>query len=337
MINRRGFLRNSMAVTACLGGSGIDTPAAIRRASTPAIEDGPQRRRYRQQQAELSRRLKTLTGSATWSKTAEVPMNFRSFHPQGMVRIDDHYYVSSVEIVAAPVKYQQAVDGCDRSTGAGKGHLFKVDLQGNLLADLPIGEGSMYHPGGCDFDGRYIWVPAAEYRPHGRGLVYRIDPESMSAVKVLEFPDHLGACALNVDDNTVHAINWGGRDFYQVKLNAESNQSEYSTATKNRNNTFYIDYQDNKYLYENEMLYTGLNSYAFNGGDNEFRLGGLEIVNLKTGMAVYQVPIKLWSPVTGRAMTNNPTTFELTAAGVRGYFMPDDDTSILYIYEVTTS
>jgi hypothetical protein len=40
------------------------------------------------------------------------------------------------------------------------------------------------------------------------------------------------------------------------------------------------------------------------------------------------VSIKLWSPLTGRAMTNNPTLFELTANGVRGYFIPDDDNSV---------
>jgi len=33
-------------------------------------------------------------------------------------------------------------------------------------------------------------------------------------------------------------------------------------------------------------------------------------------------------------MTHNPVWIEATANGLRAYFMPEDDTSTLYIYDV---
>lgn len=330
MSDRRSFLRNSMVVAGALGGS-ID-------AATAADKDAP--RGHRREQSELSKRLHKLTGNTAWTKAAEVPLQFKTFHPQGMVKIGDVYYMSSVEIIAAPVKYPQPVDGYDRDTGSGQGHLFKFDASGTLLSDLKIGEGTVYHPGGCDFDGQHIWVPTAEYRPNSRGSIHRVDPQSMQATKVLDYPDHLGGCSRNPDDNSVHAVNWGSRGFYRFELNQQQTASATakipSAELKKLNHEFYIDYQDNQYLGHQEMLYTGLNSYKVSSSAPAFNLGGLEIVNLETNLAIHQVPIKLWSPVTGRAMTNNPTWFELTANGVRGYFVPDDDTSILYVYDAVT-
>ena len=39
-------------------------------------------------------------------------------------------------------------------------------------SELAIGEGSIYHPGGMDYDGKSIRVPAAEYRPNSRAISY---------------------------------------------------------------------------------------------------------------------------------------------------------------------
>ena len=88
---------------------------------------------------------------------------FRTFHPQGMVKIGETLFVSSVEVI-------------DRDAGKGVGHLFKIDMAGALVADLRLGEGAIYHPGGIDYDGTSIWVPVAEYRPDSRSIVYRVDP-----------------------------------------------------------------------------------------------------------------------------------------------------------------
>src|SRR5580765_8644555 len=91
----------------------------------------------------VAERVTKLTRSSSWTLVASVPIAFRTFHPQGMVKIGETLFVSSVEVI-------------DRDAGKGVGHLFKIDKAGNLLADLRLGEGAIYHPGGIDYDGRDI-------------------------------------------------------------------------------------------------------------------------------------------------------------------------------------
>jgi hypothetical protein len=72
-----------------------------------------------------------------------------------------------------------------------------------------------------------------------------------------------------------------------------------------------------------------------------FRLGGIDLVDLRDGRPLHQVPVLLWT-AGGLDMTHNPVWFEpfdaaqgrSRAAGLRGYFMPEDDKSTLYVYEV---
>ena len=45
------------------------------------------------------------------------------------------------------------------------------------------------------------------------------------------------------------------------------------------------------------------------------------------------MPVCLWTPG-GLDMTHNPVWIEPGAAGLRAYFMPEDDRSTLYIYDV---
>jgi hypothetical protein len=47
------------------------------------------------------------------------------------------------------------------------------------------------------------------------------------------------------------------------------------------------------------------------------------------------VPMLLWT-AGGLDMTHNPVWIEPAARGLRGYFMPEDDHSTLYIYDVET-
>src|SRR6476646_12116025 len=125
----------------------------------------------------IAERVMTLTRASTWTLVASLPIAFRTFHPQGMVKIGETLFVSSVEVI-------------DRDAGKGVGHLFKIDMAGNLLADLRLGEGAIYHPGGIDYDGHDIWVPVAEYRPDSRSIIYRVDPSTMTATEVFRAADH---------------------------------------------------------------------------------------------------------------------------------------------------
>src|SRR5262245_46769342 len=83
----------------------------------------------------VAERVTRLTRDSPWKQVAAVPIAFKTFHPQGMVKIGETLYVSSVEVTVPTRRIPQAVDGHDRDTGAGVAHLFKVDMTGRLVAD----------------------------------------------------------------------------------------------------------------------------------------------------------------------------------------------------------
>jgi uncharacterized protein DUF6454 len=283
----------------------------------------------------VAERVQKLTRAVRWQPVAEIQIAFKTHHPQGMVKIGDVFYVSSVEIIKPTTRYPELRDGYDRDTGEGAGHLFKIDAKGNLLADLKLGEGSIYHPGGIDFDGRHIWVPVAEYRPNSRAIVYRVDPQAMKATEVFRFDDHVGGIVHNTEDGTLHGVSWGSRRLYKWALGRDGKVTNAGVAPEKLrvpNRSHYIDYQDCHYVGGRRMLCSGLNNYRMKPDAPAFALGGLELVDLKTDQAIYQVPVELWSPA-GKPMTQNPFWVEASENGLRAYFMPDDDKSTLFVYE----
>ncbi|MEO5699878.1 MAG: DUF6454 family protein [Casimicrobiaceae bacterium] len=285
--------------------------------------------------AVVAERVRQLSRAVQWRRVAAIPVNFNSHHPQGMVKIGEHFFVSSVEILTPTKRFAQLQDGYDRDTGAGQGHLFKLDANGNLLADLPLGEGTVYHPGGIDYDGRHIWVPVAEYRPNSRSIIYRVDPATMKAELVFRYPDHVGGIVHDTDARALHGVTWGSRRFYRWPLDGQARVTNADVAPeklRQPNRSHYIDYQDCKYVGRHEMLCGGLNNYQMKKDGPRFPLGGLEVVDLATAQAVFQVPVELWTE-SGLPMTQNPFWVEATAGGLRAYFLPEDEKSTLYVYE----
>jgi hypothetical protein len=288
--------------------------------------------------AAVGDRAMALTRESRWTLVQTIPIRFTTHHPQGMVRIGDTFYVSSVEVKVRTTRFRQPVDGYDRDTGEGVGHLFKIDKEGNLLHDLKLGEGAIYHPGGIDYDGRYIWVPVAEYRPNSRSILYRVDPANMKATEVLRFPDHIGAVVHNMDDWTLHGVSWGSRRFYRWTLGRDervTNAAASPERLRTINPSHYVDYQDCKYVGRRRMLCTGVTEIRQTIDAPPFRLGGLEVIDLATGRPLHQVPVLLWT-TNGLDMAHNPSWFDATSNGLRAYFMPEDDRSTVYIYELVT-
>ena len=283
----------------------------------------------------VAERVTKLSRGTQWKPVTAIPINFVTHHPQGMLKIGDALYFSSVEIKTPTKRFPQPVDGFDRDTGDGVGHLFKVDLKGNLIKEITLGEGSVYHPGGIDYDGRYIWVPVAEYRPNSRSIVYRVDPETMQATEMFRFNDHVGGLVRDTDDNSLHGVSWGSRRFYRWPLDADgkpTNAGEAPEKLRRLNTSHYLDYQDCKYAGSHRMLCSGVTEMRVTPEANLFRLGGLDLVSLQDGRPIFQTPILLWT-ASGFDMTHNPVFMEASDAGIRGYFMPEDDKSTLYIYE----
>jgi Family of unknown function (DUF6454) len=292
----------------------------------------------------VAERVMKLTRESVWTPVTSVRIAFTTHHPQGMVKIGDTFFVSSVEVKVPTRRLPQPVDGYDRDTGQGVGHLFKIDKTGTLIADLTLGEGAIYHPGGIDFDGRHIWVPVAEYRPNSRSIVFRVDPATMKAIEMFRFADHIGGIVHNTDDNTLHGVSWGSRRFYRWTLGRNgtvTNADIPPEKLRTLNTSHYVDYQDCKYAGRRRMLCTGVTELRQPGAATPFRLGGMDLVDLEDGRPLHQVPVLLWT-AGGLDLTHNPVWIEpfdsaqggTSGAGLRAYFMPEDDTSTLYIYDV---
>jgi Family of unknown function (DUF6454) len=283
----------------------------------------------------LAQRVTKLSRGTQWKPVSALPIAFPTYHPQGMVKIGEAFFVSSVEIKEPTKRFPQPVDGYDRDTGAGVGHLFKIDLKGNLVSHITLGEGSMYHPGGIDYDGKYIWIPVAEYRPNSRSIIYRVDAGTMQAEEMFRFADHVGGLVHDTDDHSLHGVSWGSRRFYRWPLDPNgkpTNASETPEKLRTLNTSHYLDYQDCKYAGGHRMLCSGVTEMRITPEAPLFRLGGLDLVSLADGRPLFQTPVLLWT-ASGFDMTHNPVWLETSDAGLRGYFMPEDDKSVLYIYD----
>ncbi len=279
-------------------------------------------------------KLLALTPKHSWVLKDSIPLKFNAGHTQGMVKIGAFYYMSSVEVSEWPKSYKVPQGKYDRSTGRGRGHLFKFDEKGNLLKDVIVGEGDIYHPGGIDFDGKYIWISVAEYRPNSMSIVYRLDPQRMELTEVLRYPEHIGAVIHNTDDHSLVGASWGARRFYKWRLNSVGKVINGDVAPEKlgvENPSFYVDFQDCKYLGNNLMLGSGMQT--FKRDTVAFKIGGWEIFDLTDFRAKRQIPINIWSH-TGASMLNNPAAVESTNEGIRAYFVPDDDVqAVLYVYD----
>ncbi|MDA2929980.1 DUF6454 family protein [Acidobacteria bacterium AH-259-O06] len=292
--------------------------------------------------------FKQLTKSTDWRLAGTIKMRFRTYHPQGMVIIDDHVYFSSVQIIDPTEKYGRVIDGYDRTAGKGVGYLFKADPHGNLVQKIRLGSGRMYHPGGIDYDGEYIWVPVAEYRPNSESIIYRVNPSSMEATEVFRFKDHIGGIVHNTADGTLWGINWGSRLFYTWKLDDKLKPAVTDLDPKKvskANGNHYIDYQDCHYLKESYMLCAGLNKYQI-PILREYAFGGIDLIELPAPKArlsspksellppraIHQLPVPQWVKP-NLVMTNNPFFVEVKDAHLRFYFLPEDDESTVYIYD----
>ncbi|HEY4002930.1 MAG TPA: DUF6454 family protein [Candidatus Xenobia bacterium] len=239
--------------------------------------------------------LSHLSRSTHWTIVQTIPLHFPAFHPQGLVRHQDHFYLTSVD------------------TQAHQGHLFVFDSTGQLQTDVPLGRGDDYHPGGIDCDGQALWVPVAEYRPDSHALIYRVDLRTLRPELQFEVNDHVGA--LSCVNHQLQGATWGSRRFFTWTVKGH-------LLSQVDNRSHYIDFQDCKHVEGPWTLCSGLSE----------TIEGLEVVNLRTGERLIQVPMTLKTPA-DVPMLRNPMTWEWTGDRLRLYVVPEDDASTLYVLE----
>ncbi|WML49041.1 DUF6454 family protein [Neobacillus sp. PS3-34] len=275
---------------------------------------------------EMAGKFQQLSRDNVWEQTEKVDLQFKTYHPQGMTKVGDLYYMSSVEIIEKPVKYDQPHDGYDRSPGKGIGHLFVFNKEGKLLKDIKLGEGSIYHPGGIAYDGESIWVPAAEYRPNSKSIIYKVDPQTMKSEEVFRTNDHIGGVLRDGKHGNLKAVSWGSRTFYEFNEKGK-------VLRKSTNPSHFIDYQDCESAGKESMICSGITELPQQSSSTaKYELGGLALLDMKKMNMVHELPITLFSPQ-GHVVTRDPVFLENTKLGIKMYAVPDDDQSSMLVYE----
>lgn len=282
----------------------------------------------------------STTRSTEWEKVATIPLRFPTYHPQGFALVGDRIVMSSVEILEPTVRYPEPVDGLDRSPGRGVGHVLVLDRAGTLLADVELGEGDVYHPGGIDFDGESIWVPVAEYRPDSRSIVYRMDPDTLEVTEEFRVDDHVGGVVRDRSTGDLHGVSWGSRTEFHWSADGEGGV-DGDERDRRANPNHVLDIQDCDYAGDDHagmQLCSGTTALPTADGGT-YELGGLELRELG-GDIVHQLPFPQFSAA-GHAVTRNPVALEADGDTLRMFAAPDDQEEVagteLLVFETPIS
>jgi Family of unknown function (DUF6454) len=272
-----------------------------------------------------------LNRSTPWQLVDRIALDFETYHPQGLIAVGDRLFMSSVEVLEAPVRYPQPVDGYDRTPGRGIGHVFVMTRDGELIRDIVIGEGpegTIYHPGGIDFDGQDVWVPVAEYRPDSHAIVYRIDPQTYEVTEEFGYRDHVGGVVVDRVTDDVHGVTWGSRRL--IRWDDRGRVRDVAL-----NGSHFIDYQDCAYVASRKQLCSGVAGLPTASGGS-YELGGLALIDLRDNAMIHEVPVTGFSAA-GHSITRNPALFELDGDTMRLTAAPDDGEEVagteLLVYE----
>jgi hypothetical protein len=239
----------------------------------------------------LAATLGRLHRGTPWEPVGERPLGFDAAHPQGMVRLDGRWWISTVD-VATTTGWVLVVEAED----------------GSLLERIPVGDGVRFHPGGLDFDGEALWVASSEYRPRSSAVVERLVPGEPRAEAAFAVDDHVGAVVRLGPGGDLVGWTWGSRSFLRWTVDG-------STAHQARNPGHFVDHQDGQWLGDDLVLC---------GGVGPGPLGGLALLRGEDLAVVREVPFPHRSPRTGRAATQNPIFAEVVGDAVVVHLLPDD-------------
>lgn len=256
-----------------------------------------------------------LDRSTTWRSARSIRLAFETFHPQGLTRVGDTFFLSTVEVLQPT---GPTGPGGVRAAGRGVGHLFAIEADGTRRAQIRLGDATRYHPGGIDTDGTDLWVPVAEYRPNSTTTVYRIDADTLVAHAAFEVDDHIGAIVVNPCADRLHGMSWGSRLLYTWTPDG-------TEVSVQRNRSHFVDYQDCQFLAPHHVIGAGI--ALLDGANPPIELGGLALLDVRDGRIIHEVPVSARSSA-GHALTRNPMHLEDIGGGLRLWVAPDDGDEI---------
>ncbi|MEV8150201.1 DUF6454 family protein [Arthrobacter sp. NPDC080073] len=256
--------------------------------------------------------ISALDRGSRFELVKEIPLDFPTHHPQGMAFAKGLTFLSSVEILEAP---RPAADPALRTPGRGSGHVFVLGPDGGLLRDIPVGEGTVYHPGGIDFDGDHVWVSVAEYRAASRSIVYTIDPDTFEVRERFRVDDHIGWILRDPGLDLVFGGSWGSRQLFTW-------DTEGRLMDQWENPGHFVDYQDAQLLGPGLLLCSGISLLPRAHG-TALELGGLALVEPLRQRIAWDVPISVFSGA-GHVITRNPVTVTADESGLFIHAAPDD-------------
>jgi hypothetical protein len=224
--------------------------------------------------------LDLLFQSGRMELIGQVPLKFSTYHVQGLDITEQCYFVTSV----------------DRE--GNRAWLFKIDRQnGDLISKKELTDSTLIHPGGLQYDGRFLWIPNAEYKRQSRTMIYGLDPDTLEIHASFGVDDHIGAVASD-GKNLLYGANWDALHFYTWDIEGRKlNKVESPTS---------MAYQDIKY-FAGKLLCSG----------HKDGVSAVDIIDPENWTLVkrFDLPKDKWKST----LTREGMTFDGNL-----YFLPDD-------------
>ena len=286
-----------------------------------------------------------LTEFKHWKRLAAIPLDFPTYHPQGLLKVGDDFYLSTVDKGGKRGFLIQFVLGPSQT---------QRGLIGRQILRMELTDGARYHPGGIDWDSirGILYSPVAEYRAQSSASVLAVDLARFRPEKIFEVQDHMGttvfqpAGAQGAED-LLHFFNW---DVGMVTADIHGKTRPLFVPPKTKEYGDY-EYQDCKHVSETEAVCGATRGHVFqdgaldlirfdrpttDGGAPGFRvLKRIKVPNVWTNGR------KIWPSFFGLPLTQNPMAYEIVPQGSAGeghlrlYFMPyDGSRSRLLIYDL---
>jgi len=270
----------------------------------------------------VTAKLMGTTDSAEWKRIGGFKLDFVTDHPQGLLRVGDRWFLSTVRI-------PEGEPGAPDLTAPGKGYLIEVgreDRIGVELDRLELSDGMVYHPGGLASDGEHLFVPVSEYRPGSSCHIYKVDIETFRVVgDPVEFPDHVGALSMDRERRRFYGMSWASKRIYVW-------DHDWNLIYANQNPIENVAYQDIDFLGGNTLACAGVAHLEL--GSETVQIGGIDLIDANTWLPYHRIMITNRTH-TGRLLTFNAFAHRSDYPNLQLLFVPDDDEdSNVEIYRV---